>query len=394
MAALTVVLALLALVGHAALWVGFVNRVHSTGAPRPVIKLFSGCGHALLVLLPLIAVWFWWNSGISFIDWMPQAAQCQALWFYFVLCWIMALLTVALWIPRHLLPAKVHAVLSSRTTMADIAAVLGHKPAVGWRARLLSLVPGNQIFQLAIDEKQLALPRLPAPLDGFSIAHLSDLHFTGRIGIDFFKAVVERTNALRADLIVLTGDVLDEMELVDWIPQTIARLSAPLGVYFVLGNHDQFTGEGPRLRQALTAAGLMDLGGRWKRLDVNGAEIILAGNELPWFAPSPDMRQCPARSADHPQLRLLLSHSPDQFPWARRCDFDLMLAGHTHGGQIRLPLIGPIFSPSSHGVKYASGTFYASPTLMHVSRGISSELPLRFNCRPELTKIVLRSSAS
>jgi uncharacterized protein len=106
------------------------------------------------------------------------------------------------------------------------------------------------------------------------------------------------------------------------------------------------------------------------------------------------MPSCPPRTADGSQLRILLSHSPDQFAWARRWDFDLMLAGHTHGGQIRLPIVGPVVCPSRHGVKYAGGTFYSYPTLMHVSRGISAEAPIRLNCRPELSRLVLQTARS
>jgi predicted MPP superfamily phosphohydrolase len=93
-------------------------------------------------------------------------------------------------------------------------------------------------------------------------------------------------------------------------------------------------------------------------------------------------------------VRILLAHSPDQLSWARRNDIDLMLAGHTHGGQIRFPLIGPILAPSRYGVRYAAGTFYLPPVVMHVSRGISGLQPLRFNCPPELTKLVLRCVSS
>ena len=137
---------------------------------------------------------------------------------------------------------------------------------------------------------------------------------------------------------------------------------------------------------------MIDLGSRFKRLEVSGAEIILAGKELPWFSPPANMEQCPPRSADTGQLRILLSHSPDQFGWARRWDFDLVLAGHTHGGQICLPVIGPMVCPSWYGVHYASGTFYRHPTLMHVSRGVSGETPIRLNCRPELSRLVLQAA--
>jgi predicted MPP superfamily phosphohydrolase len=305
---------------------------------------------------------------------------------------ILRILAIGIWAKRRVPGASPAAVQKNSATVVNVAAKLNFKPLAGMSSRLLSLVPGNQILELVVQELHLALERLPKALDGLSIAHLSDLHYTGRIGIEFFEEVVRQTAALRADIIVITGDVLDEIEYLDWFDRTLSKLSAPLGVYFVLGNHDQFTGEAPRLRRALETIGMIDLGGRFKRLEVSGAEIVIAGNELPWFAPPANMDQCPPRTADAGQLRILLSHSPDQFAWARRWDFDLMLAGHTHGGQICLPVIGPLVCPSWQGVRYASGTFYCHPTLMHVSRGISGETPIRLNCPPELSRLVLQTA--
>jgi predicted MPP superfamily phosphohydrolase len=105
------------------------------------------------------------------------------------------------------------------------------------------------------------------------------------------------------------------------------------------------------------------------------------------------MKRSPQPQAHGSLFRIAVAHSPDQYPWAQNYDFDLMLAGHTHGGQIRFPVIGPVLSPSRFGVKYAAGTFYEAPTLMHVSRGIAGTRPLRFNCPPELSKLVLRREA-
>ena len=73
---------------------------------------------------------------------------------------------------------------------------------------------------------------------------------------------------------------------------------------------------------------------------------------------------------------------------------DLMLSGHNHGGQIVLPVIGPVFAPSQYGVRYASGAFWSDPTLLYVSRGLSGRQPVRINCPPELTRIILESPAS
>ena len=196
------------------------------------------------------------------------------------------------------------------------------------------------------------MDRLPKELDGLSIAHLSDLHFTGRIGIEFFEEVVRQTTALRADMIVITGDVLDEIEYLDWFDRTLAKLSAPLGIYFVLGNHDQFTGEAPRLRRALEtdrhdrSGRPLEAIGSKRRGNHSGRQRTAVVHAAGQYAalPGPIGRQ--RRSCG-----FCLSHSPDQFAWARRWDFDLMLAGHTHGGQICLPIVGPIVCPSWHGVQ-------------------------------------------
>jgi len=137
----------------------------------------------------------------------------------------------------------------------------------------------------------------------------------------------------------------------------------------------------------MVAAGWLDVGGQTVELTWQGKKFFLAGNEWPWFGVPP---QSPA--ADQP--RLLLAHTPDLFPWAQREQYDLMFAGHTHGGQIRFPGVGPLISPSRFGFRYASGVFHEGPTVMHVSRGLSGEHLVRWNCRPEITKLVLRSGRS
>ncbi len=111
---------------------------------------------------------------------------------------------------------------------------------------------------------------------------------------------------------------------------------------------------------------------------------------MPWLGPLPDLSTCPGGEGDDWPLRVLLAHTPDQWPWAVQNDFDLMLAGHTHGGQVCLPLVGPIFCPSNAGVEMASGVFYKLPTVIHVTRGVSGEFPLRWNCPPEVANLILR----
>ena len=120
-----------------------------------------------------------------------------------------------------------------------------------------------------------------------------------------------------------------------------------------------------------------------------GQALVLAGNELPWLVPAADMEHCPASFDGRRPLRVLLSHAPDQIDWAQRFDFDLMLAGHTHGGQIRLPVLGSVVVPSRLGTRCAEGEDNLPPTILHVSRGVSSLTLLRWNCPPELALLVL-----
>ncbi len=394
MPAVTVALILLTLIGHTALWVGLINRVHSVGIPRRIVRLLSAPCPTLFVLIPAAALVWWWRSGLPVEVWLDQLVHHHAVLCYLMPCWTIAGITIALWLVRHGMNLGRGVVRVNQTTIVDVAAQLGYKPVAGFHGRLASLVPTNQALQIAVQRLEIELPRLPPTLDGFSITLISDLHYTGHIGIEYYQAVMHQANTLGGDMIAVCGDIVDDVKFLAWIPDTLACLSAPRGIYFVLGNHDMFTHEAPRVRQSLVDAGLTNLGGRWVSLKIDNAEVILAGNELPWLKPAADMQTCPSRMAERPQLRVLLSHSPDQLPWARRWDFDFVMAGHTHGGQFRLPLIGAIACPSWHGVKYAAGTYYESPTVMHVSRGLAAETPLRLNCRPEVSKLILRCPAS
>ena len=93
-------------------------------------------------------------------------------------------------------------------------------------------------------------------------------------------------------------------------------------------------------------------------------------------------------------FQVLLSHAPDLFYWAERAGFDLMLSGHNHGGQVRLPLVGSVFMPSRYSRRFDRDFFRSGPTLLHVSQGIAGKHPVRYGCIPELSRIVLRSPAA
>src|SRR6185503_7460106 len=163
-----------------------------------------------------------------------------------------------------------------------------------------------------------------------------------RIKRAYFERVVDEVSAREPDIVAITGDIVEYEKCLDWIPATIGRLRAKEGVYYVLGNHDRHVSI-RRLKAALADAGMMYLGdGAIRQVTVRGVPLILAGNELPWFKPASDFSNCPPQDQCGLPLRVVLAHSPDQFEWARAHDVDLMLAGHLHGGQVRVPLLGAI----------------------------------------------------
>lgn len=378
---------LVAFLGHFSLCVWLFNRLHALPWRRLYIKWigrailgWGAAGMALYSLRSLIEGVCTWNGAsveTRDLPWLIYAALCM--------------LATLVAIPRWLLPKLFESVpaslVSNDTTLHDLAKELGKPPIGTGETGLLYRFPGNEIFQLAVQKKTLRLQALPPELDGLTIAHLSDLHMTGKHTPDFYNAIVDHTNRLEPDLVVITGDIAEKVVCLDWIVPILSRLRASEGKYFILGNHEMKLPDTGILRSLMAEAGFTDLGSRSMRVPLRGTEILLAGSEVPWFGTNPNLTSDSCLLT--PDFRLLLSHSPDQYPWAKANDFDLMLAGHTHGGQIRLPFMGALISPSKFGFRYAGGTYFEEPTLLHVSRGLCGDHPIRLNCPPELPLLTL-----
>lgn len=382
--AVEVALYLPALIGHFMLWVGLFNRLHATALPRPRIRVVERIIFFLVVAVPVCLFDLYWSAARSNT---PLAFPLQAIFTtYTAGCWMTLLAGFPRWVRMRWADGTCSALLNETSRLIHVDQQLGKRPVgskiVSWTVG----IPGNQVFDLTVTEKHLGLPKLPTALEGLTIAHLSDLHFSGRVLQPYFDFVVDETNRLQPDLIMIAGDIVDREFCIPWIELTLGRLRSRYGTYFVLGNHDKRVPDPARVRSAMTACGFVDLGGRGECINIRNSRILLAGNESPWFEPVPDLSRFPPGVAD---FRLLLSHAPDQLPWALEHGFDLMLAGHTHGGQIRIPGLGPTISPSRFGARYASGTFVDSMTIMHVSRGISALHPIRFRCPPELALLKL-----
>ncbi|MCG8451411.1 MAG: metallophosphoesterase [Pirellulales bacterium] len=380
---------LLALLGHGYVWVGIVNRLHGLGGARKLIVWASYFCILCFLALPAATVWRWEVLELETFRLSGSSASLLKAYVYFCASWGVVKLLLLRFDDRQ--RDQPDTLLSWRQERSPLAEQLDSNVYQGTYPRLLSLAPGNQSLLLTIDYKKLRIPRLPARYEGIRIAHLSDLHMTGRLGRRLFEVVVEQVNQLQADAVMITGDIVENDSCLPWLAESLAHLRAKYGVYFILGNHDYYIDSSETLRR-LTDAGLHYLEKNWLEVQWQGEPVVLAGNELPWRTGTAAHPAAPPRREDQLPLRISLMHTPDQFGWAQQHDVDLALAGHVHGGQFRLPILGPVACPSLYGTRYACGVFRQGNTVMHVTRGISGVLPLRWNCLPEIAILELAKS--
>ena len=303
-------LASIALAGHVAVGTIIINRLHATGLPYWVKKILDILWCFWHALIPLI--WLAWVVDAKQV-WIDHPYLKPIIYVHLVVCAFAAVSLIPGWFKRSITRQTTELQLSNHTTIVDMVQELGHRPTPSKIARAFSYLPGNEFLQLHVNEKKIVLPRLDPRLDGLTITHLSDVHFTGEISEDFHHEVVRRANEMDSHFIAVTGDLIDKRKCMSWLGDILGQLRAKHGVYFILGNHDLRVKNEFGVRNALTSQGLTDLGRRWTQIEINGCPIILAGNELPWFAPAADMSDCPKPTPTSP-LRILLSHAPDQIP--------------------------------------------------------------------------------
>jgi predicted MPP superfamily phosphohydrolase len=237
----------------------------------------------------------------------------------------------------------------------------------------------------------LSVPRLPGAFNGTTIAFLADLHHGPFTSLDYVASVVRTTLSLRPDLIVLGGDYsLKDAKYIAPCFELLAGLTAPLGVYGVLGNHDYWHGL-DETRGGFKRAKVEELTNRGIWLRRGGSRCRLAGVDDFWMG---QVEMGEALGEAKPEdACVVISHNPDVAEKLRDERVGLMISGHTHGGQIVFPTGEAPFVPSIYGQKYLHGVCRAPATTVYVSRGLGcTSVPVRFGSRPELTLITLTSA--
>lgn len=365
--------------GHLVLMIICHNWWYGLALPRHASK-FIHLGHGLLILA-FPPAFFWSISPLDHSD-AFERFLAELMPPYVVLCLVVA--CIGLPVNTILRLRRRDPSLCKQSRILDVAKHLGQPPLGDSRKRLLARLPGNEVFDVELVERTLRLPRLPAAWDGLTILHLSDLHFVGTPGRGYFQFVMDRCAEWQPDVVALTGDIADTRRHIRWIVPVLGRLRWRCAAVAILGNHDHWL-ETQYIRRRLRRLGMIVPVNSWHQIEVRGQPLVVIGHEGPWLKPAPDLTNCPREP-----FRLCLSHTPDNIRWARRAGVDLMLSGHVHGGQIRFPLFGSVLVPSRYGRRYDCGVFDEAPTLLHVSRGLSGDYPLRYLCRPEVTLLTLR----
>jgi uncharacterized protein len=246
--------------------------------------------------------------------------------------------------------------------------------------------------------KEIRLRRWPTRLDGFTIALLSDFHYDPHFSIHPIRSAVEMVGRLGPDLIALTGDFVSASWLglavrgaADAEPcaELLAKLRAPLGVWAVLGNHDAAAG-GDQVSEALNAVTIPTLSNQSVAIERNGARFWLSGVD-DVLDGSPDLEGA-LQGIPGEEAIVLMAHEPDYADYVVDYPVDLQLSGHSHGGQVRIPFLPPLYLPPL-AKKYISGLFQIRALTLYTSAGVGTvDLPVRWNCPPEVTFITLTRS--
>ncbi len=256
--------------------------------------------------------------------------------------------------------------------------------ASGWRSKLFR-IPMNESLRLSVVDWDVCLPGWPEALDGLSILHLTDLHFARTYPRAYFEwAIARASDGPPLDLVAITGDFLDDDACAAWIAPILGPLSARLGRFAILGNHD-YRNDFRSVRRGLRDAGFRVLEGKWQTIPIGPLQLAIGGTSFPW---GKDLGSRPVPAAE---ARIVLSHTPDQIYRASEWGVDLVLAGHVHGGQARLPIIGPVLMPSMYSRRFDRGFFQVGSTRMFVGQGLGAKDPLRVGCVPEIARLTIRA---
>jgi len=287
--------------------------------------------------------------------------------------------------------AKAGAGLTRRRLLAAGAAIAGTGFGVGAYARWI------EPTWVEVLERDLPVPNLPPAWDGLRVAHIADLHHGSSVPLDYLARSISRVADLRPDLVAVAGDFVtgSDARYGSAVAELFAGLPAPLGIFACLGNHDYGVRRPGRPGAVGVRQVAADLGRHGVRVLRNEAVRLERGGEGLWMVgvddlwagycdPEKALRDVPRGAAN-----LVLCHNPDAAEDLHAAGCGTILAGHTHGGQVQIPLLGPPILPVRNRQRY-EGLHRVGGTWLYINRGLGWLWRVRFACRPEISLLTLR----
>lgn len=390
------VLVAFALLGDARIFLFIMNRIvfgdhRQERSPwTPLLYIVPPVLLFLTALFWPLHRWIRWLMERQFVETMTPDRVERVIWSIpaakLGLFWLITSACIGVyWVVdrayRNAHPEKVRGVREEPSSVVKLRKA--HMPI----ALLRRLGAHNDVYDIEVTRNEVFIDDLPEAFHGYRVAFLTDTHVVGFVRREFYRAVVDQVNRFDPDLILLGGDFVTWRRHIPLMADVLLTdLKARDAVLAVLGNHDYWA-NGDEVKAAMSAKGVQFIINKSHVIRRNGAELPVVGiDEV--YRGQPDVDAAFAGVKRGP--RIGVTHHPDLIDQVDDRRIDLLVCGHTHGGQIRLPFFGPLVVPSKHEGRYAAGFHRVGEVLMYVSRGIGAIPPIRILCRPEVATFTLR----
>jgi predicted MPP superfamily phosphohydrolase len=245
-----------------------------------------------------------------------------------------------------------------------------------------------------VREIDVPMPGLPRDLDGFRLLQLSDIHLSAFLTEAELARVIDAALGLRPHLAVVTGDLISAFgDPLEACIRQLARLKSDAGIYACMGNHERYAEAESLAVTSGRRAGILFLRGESRRLRFGNSVLNLAGVDYQPLADRKNYLRGAERLVAPGEFNVLLSHNPDVFPVAARQGYNLVLAGHTHGGQVSIEILQQGINPARFFTPYVYGLYRAGNAAEYVTRGIGTiGIPARIGAPPEISVLRLRKA--
>ncbi len=277
---------------------------------------------------------------------------------------------------RGKLSRRINSMVASDTPLRDLARNLSQ----------VARYALNEANSLSLEKVEIKLKRLPKKLDGFRIIHLSDIHHSPFTDLEHISRAVKIANRLKPDMFVLTGDYIShESEYIAPVAKVLGELEAEFGTHACLGNHDHWT-NAEIVTESFRREKIKVLINEGFRLNTGEASFWLSGVD-DYMVGKTDV-PASMRGSFPDEMKILLAHNPVIIRQAARFGVDLMLSGHTHGGQVKVREAKKSLFQKR---KLSSGLHRRKDTQIYITRGIGTVvLPVRYQCPPEISLLELQ----